>query len=111
VTPTFTISDTPLPTATPNVPVVLNYNIWHPRKGPLHISVKAPQAGRVVVHVFNMGAELVRTPFEEDVPADITQDTVWDGNNGSGEPCAAGVYIVSVRGAGIQRTLKVVLLK
>jgi hypothetical protein len=91
---------------------VLSRNIWHPELGqPLHIGIKAPRPGRVVVHVFNTAAELVRTPFEADVPADQTVDALWDGRNADGKLCGAGVYIVSVQGAGISRVLKVVLLK
>jgi hypothetical protein len=41
----------------------------------------------------------------------VTVDAVWDGKNEDGEPCGSGVYVVSVKGAGIRRTLKVVLLK
>jgi hypothetical protein len=53
----------------------------------------------------------VRTPFEAEVTAGITVDALWDGRNDQGEPCAAGVYAVSIQGAGIRRVLKVVLLK
>jgi hypothetical protein len=112
VTPTFTVSDTPVPTSTPEAPVVLSDNVWRPAHGlPLHVGIKAPEDGRVIVNVFNTAAERVRTPFDADVVTGITSDAVWDGRNEDGEMCAAGVYIVSVRGAGIRRTLKVVLMK
>jgi flagellar hook assembly protein FlgD len=91
---------------------VLSHNVWRPDKsGPLHIGIKAPQSGRVTVRIFNMAAERVRTPFEAEVTAGITVDALWDGRNDQGEPCAAGVYAVSIQGAGIRRVLKVVLLK
>lgn len=64
-----------------------------------------------MVHVFNTAAELVRTPFEADIPAGSTVDAVWDGRNESGQAIAAGVYIVSVQGAGISRVLKVVVMR
>lgn len=103
---------TPLPTSTPEAPAVLSDNVFRPGTGSvLHIGLKSPSGGRVVVHVFSVGAELVRAPYEADLPAGQTIDAVWDGKNGAGEPCASGVYIVSVQGAGISRTLKVVLMR
>jgi flagellar hook assembly protein FlgD len=65
----------------------------------------------VTVKVFNTAAELVRRAYEADVPAGQTVDAVWDGRNDAGELCSAGVYIVSVQGAGIRRVLKVVVMK
>jgi hypothetical protein len=109
---TWTISDTPQPTSTPNVPLVLDRNVFRPGLGqPLHIGIKAPQSGRVRVHVFNLAGEKVRSPFEADVPADVTVDALWDGLNDFGEPCGSGVYLISVQGAGIHSLKKVVLLK
>jgi hypothetical protein len=94
------------------VPAVLSRNIWRPALGqPLHIGIKSPIGGKVTVRVFNVAAEKVRAPFEAEVPADVTVDAVWDGKNDDGEPCGAGVYMVSVQGAGISRVLKVVLLR
>lgn len=94
------------------MPAVLDKNIWRPGTGqPLHIGIKAPQAGKVKVRVFNVAGEVVRMPFEADVPAGITVDAVWDGKNENGEACAAGIYIVSVQGAGISSLKKVVLMK
>ena len=112
ISPTWTLSDTPLPTSTPEVPAVLNQNIFRPGKGsPLHIGIKAPENGHVTVHVFNLAGEQVRRPFEADVPAGVTVDAIWNGDNEDGQACANGVYLVSVKGAGIRRMLKVVLLK
>jgi hypothetical protein len=85
--------------------------VWRPARGPLHIGIKAAENGHVLVHVFNVAAEKVLTPFDADVVAGVTSDAVWDGRNGEGQPCSAGVYVVSVQGAGIHRTLKVILLK
>jgi flagellar hook assembly protein FlgD len=101
-----------LPTGTPEAPAVLDHNIWRPGNGqPLHIGIKAPQAGRVKVHVFNVAGELVRVPFEAEVPAGITVEALWDGKNDYGEACSAGLYVVSVQGAGISSLKKVVLMK
>jgi hypothetical protein len=112
ITTTWTVSDTPVPTGTPVVPAVLSQNVFHPGGGqPLRIGIKAPEDGRVVVNVFNMAGEKVRRPFEAEVPAGQTMEAVWDGTNEFGEPCGSGVYLVSIKGAGIRRVLKVILLK
>jgi hypothetical protein len=103
---------TPLPTGTPETPAVLSDNVFRPSQGSVvHIGMKSPSGGHVLVHVFNVAADLVRAPFEADIPAGQTIDAVWDGKNESGEPCASGVYLVSVQGAGISRVLKVVLMR
>jgi flagellar hook assembly protein FlgD len=101
-----------LPTSTPEAPAVLDENVFRPGRGkPLHIGIKSPEGGRVIVNIFNVAGERVRRPFDREVPAVVTVDAVWDGKNEDGEPCGSGVYVVSVKGAGIRRTLKVVLLK
>lgn len=91
---------------------MLDQNVFRPDKGrPLRIGIKSPQGGRVTVRVFNVAGEKVRAPFEADVPKDLTVEAVWDGRNEAGELCGSGVYIISVKGAGISRSLKLVLLK
>jgi hypothetical protein len=101
-----------LPTSTPEAPAVLDENVFRPGRGkPLHIGIKSPEGGRVVVSVFNVAGERVRRPFDAVVPASVTVDAVWDGKNEDGELCASGVYLVSVKGAGIRTVLKAVLLK
>lgn len=77
----------------------------------MHIGIKAPNDGLVTVRVFNIGAEVVRMPFRAEVKAGQTEDAIWDGTNANGEHCAAGIYVVSIQGAGINKLLKVVLLK
>jgi uncharacterized delta-60 repeat protein len=112
VTQTWTVSATPLPTGTPETPAVLDQNIFRPGSGqPLRIGIKAPEDGRVTVHVFNLAGEKVRSPFEADVPAGQTVEALWDGRNEYGESCGSGVYVVSIRGAGIRQRLKVILMQ
>jgi hypothetical protein len=65
----------------------------------------------VNVHVFNLAGEQVRAPFDADVVAGMTTQAFWDGRNEQGELCGSGIYLVSVRGAGIRSLQKVVLLK
>lgn len=91
---------------------MLDQNVFRPGQGrPLAISFKALEPGRVTVKVFNTAGERVRTPFDADVAEGLWFQAQWNGENDLGERVAAGVYIVSVRGAGIRSLRKVVLLK
>jgi flagellar hook assembly protein FlgD len=94
------------------VPAVLDRNIFRPNLGqPLVISLKAAVDGRVTVKVFNIAGELVRPVFEADVLAGLWFQATWDGRNADGEKVASGIYLVSVKGGGIQSIRKVVVLK
>jgi hypothetical protein len=101
-----------LPTGTAVVPAVLGSNIFRPSEGkPLPISFKPFTDGHCTVRVFNLSGERVREPFSADVQGGNWIVTAWDGKNESSEGAGAGVYIVSIQGAGIKQLLKVVLLK
>jgi flagellar hook assembly protein FlgD len=113
MTPTISPTFTPAPpTPTAEVPVVTNKNVFKPLEGgTLDISMKAPQAGKVTVRVYNIAGDLVRPLFEADVQEGLWFQANWDGRNGYGEWVASGVYFVSVKGAGIRVIRKVVVLK
>jgi hypothetical protein len=112
ITFTWSITDTPLPTGTAVVPAVLNQNIFRPGRGvPLDIAFRATQDGHVTVRVFNLAGEKVREPFTADIPAGQWEHCPWDGRNALGESVGAGVYLVSIQGAGINKIMKVVLLR
>jgi hypothetical protein len=106
------VSNTPLPTGTAVVPAVLDKNIFRPGQGqPLQISFRAPVDGHVTVKIFDLAGELVRTPFDADVQSGLWFQANWAGKNDQDESVASGIYIVSVRGGGINSIRKVVLLK
>jgi flagellar hook assembly protein FlgD len=112
ITPTYSITNTPMPTATQDVPVVTSHNVFNPEKGvPVSIWLKAPTDGTVQVKVFDIAGNLVRPVFDSSVSAGIAFQAAWDGKNDQGEIVASGVYFVSVRGAGIRTIRKVVVLK
>jgi flagellar hook assembly protein FlgD len=64
-----------------------------------------------MARVFNIAGEKVRELFEAEVPAGVTVEALWDGRNSDGERVAAGIYVVSVQGAGISSLRKVVLMR
>jgi len=103
----------PLPTGTAVAPMVLDRNIFRPGKGgpPMAINFKPPQDGHVTVRIFNLAGENVRKPYEADVAAGAWIQAHWDGTNAQGERVAAGMYFISVQGAGIHSLKKVILLK
>jgi len=102
----------PSPTSTAVVSAVLNQNVFRPSQGPLQINLKPLKAGHVTVRVFTLSGAKIRTPYQADVPAGGAWIPVlWDGRNESGQAVASGLYLVSVQGGGVQRVLKVALLK
>jgi hypothetical protein len=109
---TFTFSPTAQPTATAEVPVVTDRNVFNPEAGDsLKISLKAPQDGAVHVRIYNVAGELVGFPLDTDVQAGQWFLATWDGKNDQREIVASGVYFVSVQGAGIKQVKKVIVLK
>jgi flagellar hook assembly protein FlgD len=91
---------------------VTNKNVFNPSQGgSLSIGLKSVSGGHVLVKVYNMAGELVRPVLDADVQAGLWFQASWDGKNGDGELVAAGVYFVSVRGAGIKSIRKVIVLK
>jgi hypothetical protein len=94
------------------VPAVLDRNVFRPLTGrPLAISFKAPGDGFVTVRVFNVYGEKVREPYAQTLRAGQWVQATWDGRNAEGQGVGAGIYIVSVQGAGLRSLLKVVLIK
>lgn len=91
---------------------MLSHNVFNPEKGgSLSIGFKAAESGMVRVKVYNLAGDLVRPIFEADVQAGLWFQATWNGRNGDGDMVAAGVYFVSVRGAGIRTIRKVVVMK
>lgn len=94
------------------MPAVTDKNVFKPGQGGgVTISFKAPEDGHVTVKVYNIAGALVRPIFEADIQQGLWFQANWDGQNGSGDTVASGVYFISVRGAGIRTIRKVVLLK
>jgi flagellar hook assembly protein FlgD len=92
--------------------VVLDRNVFRPNLGtPLAISFKAPEDGYVTVRIFDVAGENVREPYQANVAAGTWIQAHWDGTNDAGEKVAAGIYVISVKGAGLRSLKKVVLLK
>jgi hypothetical protein len=111
-TSTPTPAGTPLPTGTAVIPAVLDQNVFRPGQGkPLQIAFRAEEDGRVSVRIFNVAGEKIVAPFEADIKKGLWFQAAWNGTNSDGQAVGAGVYIISIQGAGIRSLKKVVLLK
>ena len=103
---------TPVPTGTADIPAVVDRNVFRPGQGPpLVISFKAPSDGLVTVKVYSLAGELVDPVFQAPVQQGLWFQATWDGRNMRGESVAAGLYFVSIKGAGIKSIRKVIVLK
>jgi hypothetical protein len=109
---TYSITQTPVPSATPFTPAVLSTNVFRPEQGgTLTVSANPSQDGKVTVKLYDIGGHLIRPIFDGDVKAGIWFQAHWDGHNDDGSLVSSGIYFVSVHGAGIKTILKVILLK
>jgi hypothetical protein len=90
----------------------LSQNVFKPGAGkPLDINVKALADGRLTVRIFNVAGEAVRGVADMDVRSGLLYSLQWDGQNEDGQTVSAGLYVISVQGAGASRLRKVVVLK
>jgi hypothetical protein len=107
-------SKTPLVSPTAVAPAVLGSNLFRPSKGPLSVSWRPLKSGLVSVQVFSLEGVRVRTlPTAPPVGAlaGAWAQTAWDGRDDQGRDVSSGLYLVSIRGGGIQSLLKVDLLR
>jgi hypothetical protein len=74
------------------------------------VSYALPHAGRVVIEIFNVKGELVRTLLDERRPAGRGELT-WSGRDDGGREVGSGVYFVRVRHADATALTRAVLLR
>mgnify|MGYP001565440554 CR=1 FL=1 len=85
-------------------------NPWHPLRGPLPVTFVAPDGGRLTIKAYNLAGELVRTLLDER-NASLQGTVLWDGRNESGQPVAAGIYLLRFEGSGLKVTKKLAVVK
>jgi hypothetical protein len=94
-------------TALPNFPNPFNPETWIP--------FDLAASSDVVIRVYGVGGELVRTLDLGGLPAgsyaDRSRAAYWDGRNESGEPVAGGVYHYEIRAGAYRATRRMVILK
>jgi hypothetical protein len=74
------------------------------------ISYQLAKPGRVVVKVFNMMGQEVRTLINENKPAGAFE-ALWDGKDDAGRQMSSGTYLCRFEAQGLAQTRKMVLLQ
>jgi len=88
----------------------LDFNYPNPFNPETKINYQFPEASNVVIKVFNMKGQLVRTLIDEfKEPGSYT--VVWDGRNVAGLSVPSGAYFYKMKAGNFQETRKMVLLK
>ncbi len=88
----------------------LNDAYPNPANPEASIQFSLPQDGRVVLEIYNLSGQLVKTLHSGYVAAGVYQ-SVWDGTNESGISMASGVYLYSLQAGRLSETKKLTLLK
>ena len=74
------------------------------------IRFSLPQDEQVVLQVFNLQGQLVKTLHQGHVAAG-TYQSVWDGTDETGASMASGVYLYNLQAGRFSQTKKMTLLK
>lgn len=67
----------------------------NPTRAGTVVRLDVPVSSRVELDVFDINGRHIRELFQNAVPGSRSQ-VHWDGRNNSGEPVAAGVYLVKL---------------
>lgn len=91
--------------------VTVTDNLFRPLKGgTCKLDVTALKAGNLSIKIYTSAGALIKTLYNGPVAAGPATYN-WAGDTDGGRTAASGVYIVQVRGPGVGKTLKVVLIK
>ena len=88
----------------------LNDAYPNPANPEASIQFSLPQDERVVLQIYNLSGQVVKTLHNGFVAAGVYQ-SVWDGTNESGISMASGVYLYSLQAGRFSETKKLTLLK
>jgi hypothetical protein len=107
----FTISDAPTDVVDqiPSVHALLP-NVPNPFNPMTSIRFDLPREAHVLLHIYNVEGQLVRTLMDENVPAG-RHSVTWDGRIQNGSRAASGVYFYRIRADAFTATRRMVLLK
>ncbi|MDA8131025.1 MAG: hypothetical protein M0011_05925, partial [Elusimicrobia bacterium] len=85
-------------------------NIITSAGGAAIIKYAVTQSGSLSIKVYTQAGALVRTVYDGPVPAG--KGTVgWDGTNSNGGRAASGIYFVKTKGPGLDKTVKVAVVR
>jgi hypothetical protein len=88
----------------------LSQNYPNPYNLQTQIAYQLPQPGKVLLKIYNIRGELVRTLVNEYKPAGYHSVT-WDGRNGDGVAVSSGIYFYKLSSGSFSATRKMVMLK
>lgn len=88
----------------------LDQNYPNPFNPSTTIRYGVKSEGRVVIKVYNLLGQEVRTLVNEFKPAGVFR-TVWDGRNNAGQAVATGVYVYRMQAGGIVKSRKMLFVK
>jgi hypothetical protein len=88
----------------------LAQNYPNPFNPETKIRYELPQAGRVVLKVFNLQGQEVRTLINEFKPAGAFE-ALWDGKDNAGRQMSSGTYLYQIEAQGMAQAKKMVLLQ
>ena len=89
---------------------VLEQNYPNPFNPETTIRYAIPEAGRVVVSIYNTLGQRVRTLVDEQQPAGAYRAT-WDGRDANGAQLASGIYLYKMTTGSFTASRKLMLLK
>ncbi|HHV37043.1 MAG TPA: T9SS type A sorting domain-containing protein [Candidatus Cloacimonetes bacterium] len=91
-------------------PLILKQNYPNPFNPETTISFNLPRAENVLLNIYNIKGQLVRTLVDGSLPSGA-HSLVWDGKNHGGELVSSGIYSYRISVAGEQQTKKMLLIK
>jgi hypothetical protein len=74
------------------------------------IRFELPLAGRVVLKIYNVAGQIIRTLVDQDYQAG-THNVIWDGRNSSGGEASSGVYFYQIKAGPFGDVKRMVLLR
>jgi hypothetical protein len=85
-------------------------NIFHPLQGgTLSLNYSLPYAGQLSISIYNRNGVKLKG-IQVDSPAGSFSQA-WDGRGDDGEILASGIYVAVFRGKGLNRSVKLVIIK
>jgi hypothetical protein len=88
----------------------LSQNVPNPFNPTTRITVIAPETGQGTLAVYDPTGRCVTTLYRGPIAAG-SRNFTWDGRDDAGARMASGVYFCRLQAAGIERTVRMVLMK
>lgn len=96
----------------PKIPqgLVLHQNYPNPFNPSTQIEYSIPQASRVVLKIYNLYGQEIRTLVDEQQAPGIYR-VIWDGRRETGRVISSGIYFAKIVAGNYQRSIRLVFLR